>query len=1154
LFRNAMISDYMKQRAAICAKLYYRHKTETQPIIFKLHQSTMYLILSFLCKANAKATVDYKKYSAAVKNRDYKSKRFSDIDSHFTGFYNYRKSTNWRKNRKTTIRVETPVPENRNNEKDFDKVEIVQSEDIEEVAKVPKPFREAKRISCSKTTAYSLCFFVFIAIILSSLITFWITKDIYNRQSQSLWLQNDSESEKSETVSEQLAMVEDELDAPAAEELRLPKNLIPLRYNVTIKTYVPGFADFHEGKNLTIDAAAIIIFRVEEPTDKIVLNAYKLEFVDDSTKYKLAQYIEREPVEYEDTIETHDANFGNATANNEHDETADISTSILESIGQSEELEDETTLPSHFLVEHALEPIEITKIVVNETLQMVIFQLNEELKKGGEYHLKLLYKGLIEKEFAGIYLSQYYDNSGLSGFATVAQARPNNARRIVPCFDEPEFKAIWKIKIIHPKGTTAISNGKEIHDALETDDVNWLSTSFEETLPMSSYLFAFIVTDFPFNEGVTDKGVRFRIWSRKEVLSYTDYALKSGMKALEFFEDYFKIEFPLKKQDIIALPDFAAFSSDSWGLSITQEQNILYDSNLYEPFIRIRVLLTIAHELAHQWFGNLVTMKWWNDLWLNEGFATFVQYMGADAISSKKFRLDEYFLSNTLRRALQRDARSTSHPLLYPIDKAEDVIGAMDIITYDKGASIVHMIENMLGKENFRKGLKIFLEKHKFANADHDDFWESFNEVLPNHLKAWNGDKLDIRKFAEHWTEQMGYPVIEVHRLDARTVELQQKRFKWNGNTLEKKKYRNAKYWYKYEIPIWYQINSEEKPMTWLHQAKSLQVKPNDLFILNSQSRGFYRVNYDHTSWERIRQQLLEDHTRIDVKSRARIIGDMFALAQTGMLPYDLVLNISKYLVKEKDLLPWTVAMKGFDEILNIFGDEPETQAVRDYLESILQPIYDTNDWSKLDNTNPFFENELEAIIIHQYCKIRAISCINRLADIFKQDFLEHCKDNDISSACSRVPIGIRSKVYCEGVKQNVEQIWDKIKGLYERETIQVERKRLLRALACSRDPMALKTLLDSALDVNNSLILLHDAPFVFRSVSKGDVGRLVIFNYFLDNWPRIYNALKGQQLFLKSIIRSSIDLKHERDLEQIWFDENFDKLYAWFRKIKEPL
>ncbi|VDK65081.1 unnamed protein product [Onchocerca ochengi] len=1017
----------------------------------------------------------------------------------------------------------------------------------------------SKNVTCTKKTAYFLFLIAIASVLLSSFITYWVTKERYDR---SLEIKSFADAHEAAVanVSMEEPPMEEEISGPTAAELRLPKDIVPIWYNLTTKIYLPGYVEIPASKNMTFDAALIIKFRVDESTDKIVLNSLKLDFPENLEEIKILQdeIIQTEQISrarrslesttFDDYFTTLSSSSQSTTTEEEEMETEMESEMEAEIETTENEAESSTTPDTNFedlQPENATteEPprstkvaadVQVKEIIVNETLEMITLLLDGKLNKGREYYLQMAYSGPIQMKLFGLYLSRYQNDHDMTRFLAVTQMEPTYARRMVPCFDEPEFKAVWKIKAIHPTGTSVLSNGIEIKNAEKTDDPDWKVTSFIESPPMSSYLLALAITDFDYIEGTTNRGTRFRIWSREEALNQTTYALEAGISALEFYEDYYNISFPLKKQgdpflcnpkdtfhiylngksvvftDMMALPDFAPGAMENWGLITYREKYLLYDEKLYSPSQKVKVALIVAHELAHQWFGNLVTMKWWNDLWLNEGFATFMEYLGADAISNGNFRMADYFLQNSVYHAFRRDGQATSHPLSFPIDKAEDVSEAFDVITYNKGSSIISMIRHVMGSENFKKGLHNYLESYKYRNADHDDLWSALNGAIPDTLLSWEGKQLDVQDLASKWTEQMGYPIVEVRRIDDKKVELRQKRFKWNENALEREKFRNARFWYKYDIPIWYAVNGEEMPMTWLHESQSLDVSEEDLLVLNSGSKGFYRINYNLELWLKITDQLLKDHKKIDMRSRARILDDAFALAEANYISYEIPLNLTQYLSSEEEFLPWKMVLNGINIILENFHDEPETQHLRDYLKPLLLPLYNRIDWEDLErsyiNDELFFENELNYAIIRQMCRVRYINCTEKLYDLFVKKLLDQCQDEDArSSECSKVPVPIRFSIYCEGVRIGAEKIWNKMFQLYKHERVQVERDRLLVALTCSRDAFTLKTLLKSASDLNDSSIRLQDVPATFSYIGRSDVGNLIIFDYFQDNWPQLY-------------------------------------------------
>ncbi|VDM69780.1 unnamed protein product [Strongylus vulgaris] len=297
----------------------------------------------------------------------------------------------------------------------------------------------------------------------------------------------------------------------------------------------------------------------------------------------------------------------------------------------------------------------------------------------------------------------------------------------------------------------------------------------------------------------------------------TKYALGAGIKCLEYYEKLFNYAFPLKKQDMIALPDFSAGAMENWGMITYRENSLLYDKMLYGPVSKLRVSYVIAHELAHQWFGDLVTMKWWEDVWLNEGFATHVQFLGTDKISDKKMRMEEYFLLDALTPALTRDSISSSHPLSFQIDKAGEVFEAFDTISYQKGASVLRMLLAIIGRENFERGIAHYVSKFAYKNAQASDLWEAMDEVLGD-VSGPNG-KLKIAEYADQWTIQMGFPIVTV-QCNSTHAKVTQERYRRNPNAKDPKKYANPKYGFKWEVPIWYQEGGGEVQLAWLGRGR----------------------------------------------------------------------------------------------------------------------------------------------------------------------------------------------------------------------------------------------------------------------------------------------------------------------------------------------
>ncbi|VDN05394.1 unnamed protein product [Thelazia callipaeda] len=670
---------------------------------------------------------------------------------------------------------------------------------------------------------------------------------------------------------------------------------------------------------------------------------------------------------------------------------------------------------------------QITSITINHAQQTVIFETNEILRVGKLYAIQMKCSGKLGK-LSGLYMTEYRDATGGKRYMAITQMQPTDARKLLPCFDEPEFKAIWNVTVIHPHGTIALSNGLELKTSVHGNDSQWVCTYFEETLPMSSYLLAIAVTDFEHLEAKTKRGIQFRIWSRREALNQTKYALELGVKSIEFFENYYGIPFPLRKQDMIAVPDFAAGAMENWGLITFSELALLYDSRLYSRDQKLYIAITIAHELAHQWFGNLVTMKWWDDLWLNEGFATFMQYLGASAATDGNI---------------------------------------------PRGSSFLYMTEQVLGPESFKNGTNIYLKHFEYRNADHSNLWDAFHEAYSANSAKNSSAYFNIKQFSSSWITQVGYPVINVQRLDSETVELRQKRFLYGQES------RLIDESHVYSIPLWYQINDAAQPLQWLHhEFRNLSVPESSLFVLNTLARGFYRVNYDLPNWLKITKQLITDHKALNVRTRSMIIDDAFALAEGGMLNYEVTLNITRYLRYEEEYLPWSKAFAGFDRIARYFGNEPEFRYMKvrrtnfsenckykisialhcrtkltkpfsiQYMEYLLAPIFNSVNWTALESNNQIDSNVLKNLLkehaVAHSCRIGTQRCIDKLQNYFTNSFLNACTNTTLmSSECS--------------VRHGSIDLWKMLFDFYKKERAQVEQHFLLLALSCTSDTTILK-------------------------------------------------------------------------------------------------
>ncbi|KFM56599.1 Aminopeptidase N, partial [Stegodyphus mimosarum] len=347
--------------------------------------------------------------------------------------------------------------------------------------------------------------------------------------------------------------------------------------------------------------------------------------------------------------------------------------------------------------------------------QFYILHLKGKLRTGQSYEVYMEFLGCLNDQLAGFYRSSYKDEEGQTRWLATTQFQATDARRAFPCFDEPALKATFNITIVHWANMTSLSN-MPIYKTERRDNI-WTADYFETTVRMSTYLLAFIVSDFK-----SRSTPEFSVWSREAVLNTSTYALEVGPKILKFYESFFNVKYPLPKTDMVAIPDFNAGAMENWGLITYRETALLYDPRYSSASNKQRVIVVISHELAHQWFGNLVTPKWWDDLWLNEGFASYVEYLGVNAVHPD-WMMDQQFVLEDLQDVMDLDCLKTSHPISIPVRHPDEINEIFDRISYEKGASIIRMMKYFLGDKDFGTGLTNYLNAKKFDNAVQDDLW-----------------------------------------------------------------------------------------------------------------------------------------------------------------------------------------------------------------------------------------------------------------------------------------------------------------------------------------------------------------------------------------------------------------------------------------------
>ncbi len=491
---------------------------------------------------------------------------------------------------------------------------------------------------------------------------------------------------------------------------------------------------------------------------------------------------------------------------------------------------------------------------INEKKEELEIKLGEKIK--GKATVNLTFEGILNDRLLGFYRSQY-KQGGKTKYLATTQFEAADARRAFPCWDEPEAKATFDISIIADNTFTAISN-MPVKSKKNFDGKTLYK--FGKTPPVSTYLIYLGVGEFEYLTGKVGK-VQIRVVTTKGNKSKGKFSLELGKKLLTSYEQYFGIKFPLPKLDLIAIPDFAAGAMENWGAITFRETILLYDPKTSSTKTKQFIAEVISHEIAHMWFGNLVTMKWWNDLWLNESFATFMATKFVDKFYPE-WDMWNQFVEDAMNVAMSLDSLKTTHPIDVKVNSTSEIREIFDAISYDKGGCVLRMLEHYVGEPNFQKGLKKYLSDFKYKNAEGQDLWNAIGKA----------SKMPVSSMVNSWLKQPGFPLIEITQ-DGNNLKLKQKRY-----LLEHDKKFSKGLW---SIPVSLGLESEISRKLFTKKSMSVKLPKNTSGVVAKYGReGFYRVKYDEGIL--LALKMLVDEKRLPAIDRWAIQNDLFSLCISG--------------------------------------------------------------------------------------------------------------------------------------------------------------------------------------------------------------------------------------------------------------------------------
>src|SRR5947207_1832636 len=678
----------------------------------------------------------------------------------------------------------------------------------------------------------------------------------------------------------------------------------------------------------------------------------------------------------------------------------------------------------------------VSAIKVDNEKELLTLPLPSELA-AGDHALTLRFTGKINQQGQGLFYMRYQEQgSGARKVMLGTQFEATDARRFFPCWDEPAFRARFQLTVVVPENWLAVSN---MPIASEKKIAGGKEVRFAATPPMSSYLNVFVAGELDLIESRVGP-TQIRVIATKGKAELGHYALEVTAQILQYYNEYFGVPYPLPKLDQIALPGGFGGAMENWGGITYFESALLFDPKNSSAETKQNIYEVLAHEMAHQWFGDLVTMAWWDNLWLNEGFAS---WMGTKCTAHFNPQWEVWLRRNLPRdparrvgiakeQAMEGDARSTTHPIQQPIATEAEANSAFDDITYKKGQSFLRMLESFLGQDVFRDGIRRYITAHKYSNSTTADLWNALSEA----------SKKPIGEIAAGWTQQPGFPVVKVKREGDGKVQLTQERFAVhfkNTPPLE------------WKIPLTYSIVGET-PETLLMTGGVdgiRNIPANRPLKLNVNGAGNYRVEYDEASWK----LLLGALKNLGVDDRVNLLGDTWALVQANRAPVALYFDSVEKLPASTELAEREQIVHVLDFINRLLSGSPEQEKFQQYARSLLLPTLDAVGWEAKSDEKPA-------------TAILRASLITALGNLNDPKIVANCRERFkafVTNPESLAP-DLRSAVFSVVGRYADESTWNELHQPGLKTTSIEEKQNYYDALADAIDPKLLKKTLPIAL------------------------------------------------------------------------------------------
>ena len=724
-------------------------------------------------------------------------------------------------------------------------------------------------------------------------------------------------------------------------------------------------------------------------------------------------------------------------------------------------------------------------VTIDKDAETATLDFGETIQPG-DARLEMVFTGELNDKLMGFYRSEYTSQDGETRYLATTQFEPTDARRAFPCWDEPAKKATFEVTLVFSDEYQAVSNTPVVEEAVPGPGLK--SVRFAETPIMSTYLLVFIVGNLTSIEERAAGGTTVGVWTTPGKEDQASFALDTSVKLLSYFNEYFGIPYPLPKLDHIAIPDFAAGAMENWGAVTYRETALLVDPDNSSAGTRQRVAEVIAHEMAHMWFGDLVTMEWWDDLWLNESFASWMGNKAVDWLFPE-WEMWTQFVNMDTNRALSLDGLKNSHPIEQAVKNPAEVSQLFDAISYSKGASVIRMLENFLGEESFRKGLNRYLSSHMYDNARTEDLWSA--------LETESGRP--VTAIMDSWVKQMGYPVLQVEsdRTGGQTtLSVTQERFVYDRflGDGEPDSDSDNEVW---RVPVSASQGSEESAVTVMDGRQTQIDVPGsgDGWVkLNPLQTGFFRVNYSTEDWQRLVPAI--ESLELHATDRLGVQNDAYALSRAGLLPVTQFLSLAQAYKNEGDASVWSDLASNLRDIEQLISDEAIHPAYQGFAREIFGPAARNIGWEPKSG-----EGHLDALLRSTVLSQAGSYHDPGVTAQASERFQKYLQDRETLAP------DLRGVVFALAAQSGGKDVYDQIWGLEGETDLAEEKIRLLMSLTRFQRPELLNSTLADSLSAK---VRSQDSITLVAGVAANPKGRDLAWEFVKDNWAEFDRRYGG--------------------------------------------